>query len=59
MGNETFYGDGRTRENLGGSVPLGSPNLNPILDQENRGVDDLDKSHEQWKISGCQRDFSG
>ena len=40
-------------------MPLGSPNLDPILDQENRDVDNLDYSRKQGKISGCQRDFPG
>ena len=40
-------------------MPLGSPNLDPILDQENRDVDNLDCSLKQGKISGCQRDFPG
>ena len=40
-------------------MPLGSPNLDPILDQKNRDVDNLDYSLKQGKISGCQRDFPG
>ena len=40
-------------------MPLGSPNLDPILDQENRDVDNLDYSRKQGKISGRHCDFSG
>ena len=40
-------------------MPLGSPNLDPLLDHENRDIDDLDCSLKQGKISGCQRDFPG